>query len=67
MTSKVTQVFKLFEEQLKKIVFVSRVFTVITQEQNFIDLTVRIDEKFLSKPRGVIKNWEKGDCLKTRG
>ena len=59
MTSKVTQVFKFFEEQFKKIVFESRVFTLITQEQNFIDLTVRISEKFLSKPRRVIKNWKK--------
>ena len=60
MTSKVAQVFKLFEEQFTKIVFESRVFILITREQNFIDLTVRINEKFLSKPRGVIQNWKKG-------
>ena len=41
-------------------IFESRVFTLITQEQNFINLTVRINEKFLSKPRGVIQNWKKG-------
>ena len=56
VTSNVTQVLKLFEEQFKKIVFESRAFTLITQQQNFIDLTVRKNEKFLSKPRVVIKN-----------
>ena len=60
MTSKVTQVYKLLKEQFIKMVFESRVFTLITQEQNFIDLTVRINEKFLSKLRGVIQNWKKG-------
>ena len=38
----------------------SRVFTLVTQRNFFIDWTVRISEKFLSKPRGVIKNWKKG-------
>ena len=60
VTSKVTQVYKLFEQQFTKMVFESRVFTLITREHNFIDLTVRINEKFLSKPREVIQNWKKG-------
>ena len=60
VTSKVTQVNKLFKEQFTKMVFESRVFTLIIQKKDFIDLTVRINEKFISEPREVIQNWKKG-------
>ena len=52
--------FELFEEKFKKIHLESRVFTLITREQNFYNSTGRVYKKILFNPRGVSYILEEG-------